>query len=170
MSAVAESANAAAQPDVRELERFLYQEARLLDEQRWEEWDALFAADGEYWVPVTPDQPDPVNHMSLMHEKHLLRAVRIRRFRHPNAFSLQPKPRSVHLISNIFLDDFDSVTAECVVKSSFIMLEYRRDVQNVYGGNYTHTLECAGDSFKIKQKRVDLVNCDAALESILLYL
>ena len=170
MSAVAKSTNAVVRPDVRELERFLYQEARLLDEQRWEDWDALFAEDGEYWVPVSPDQPDPVNHMSLMHEKHLLRAVRIRRFRHPNAFSLQPKPRSVHLVSNVFLDDVDASSGDCIVKSSFIMLEYRRDVQTVYGGNYTHTLQIAGDSYKIKRKRIDLVNCDAALESIHLYL
>ncbi len=170
MSAVVESTGTVARPDVRDLERFLYQEARALDEQRWEDWDALFVEDGEYWVPVSPQQPDPVNHMSLMYEKHLLRAVRIRRFRHPSAFSLQPKPRSVHLISNVFLADFDEATGGCVVKSSFIMLEYRREVQNVYGGSYTHTLEAAEHGYKIKQKRVDLVNCDAALESILLYL
>lgn len=34
--------------DLRELEQFLYHEGRLLDEQRWEEWNALFTADGTY--------------------------------------------------------------------------------------------------------------------------
>ena len=38
-------------PDLRELEQFLYHEARLLDEQRWEEWNALYLEDAEYWGP-----------------------------------------------------------------------------------------------------------------------
>ena len=37
-----------------EVERFLYREARLLDERRFEEWMNLFAEDGYYWVPAAP--------------------------------------------------------------------------------------------------------------------
>lgn len=29
--------------------RFVLQEARLLDEKRWDEWLELFAEDGVYW-------------------------------------------------------------------------------------------------------------------------
>ena len=88
-------------------EDFLVQEARLLDEQKFDEWSALFVENGEYWVPVTPDQPDPLNHISLMYETDLLRAVRIKRFSHPNAFSLQPMPRSSHIVTNVLVDDRD---------------------------------------------------------------
>jgi benzoate/toluate 1,2-dioxygenase beta subunit len=157
-------------PDRTELEAFLFHEARLLDEQRWDEWNALFTADGSYWVPAAPDQPDPVNHVSLVYETALLRAVRIKRFRHPNAFSLQPRPRSVHLVSNVMLDGFDEATGECVVRSSFIMLQYRREKQDVFGGRYTHRLKREGGELRIVEKRVDLVNCDAPMENILLYL
>ena len=52
-------------PDIKSIEQFLYHEARLLDEQRWEEWNALYPEDAEYWVPATPGQPDPHNHVSL---------------------------------------------------------------------------------------------------------
>ena len=42
---------------LRQIEQFLYQEARLLDERRFWEWDKLFTDTGMYWVP----------HLSLIH-------------------------------------------------------------------------------------------------------
>ncbi|MFT5350709.1 MAG: 3-phenylpropionate/cinnamic acid dioxygenase small subunit [Planctomycetota bacterium] len=169
MSAVAESTDTNKAPDIKDLEQFLFLEARLIDEQRWEEWNALFTDEGEYWVPVSPDQPDAKNHVSLMYETELLRAVRIKRFKHPNAFSLKPAPRCSHIVSNVMLDEYDSATGVCIVKSRFLMLQYRREEQDVFGGSYTHLLKVEELGFRIKKKRVDLINCDAPLGNILLY-
>ena len=157
-------------PDIKSIEQFLYHEARLLDEQRWEEWNALYLDDAEYWVPAAPDQPDPHNHVSLIYETGLLRAVRIKRYKHPNAFSLQPRPRSVHLINNIILDKFDTDSGECSVNSRFVMLQYRREKQDVFAGSCNHRLRIEGNEYRIAGKRVDLLNCDAPLENILIYL
>lgn len=156
--------------DLRAFEQFLYLEARLLDEQRWDDWAQLFVADGIYWVPASPGQPNPQDHISLMYETDLLRKIRIQRFSDPNAFSLQPMPRSVHLISNVMLDDADDQAGAYTVRSSFFMLQFRRDVQTVLGGSCLHRLTAHGDSYRIVSKRVDLINCDAALESILVYI
>lgn len=170
MTAVAESNSPGNQPHLKELEQFLFHEARLIDEQRWQEWNDLFIEEGEYWVPASPEQADAKNHVSLMYETDLLRAVRIKRFKHPNAFSLKPAPRSSHMLSNVMLDDYDETTGVCIVKSRFIMLQYRREEQDVFGGSYTHCLKSTDDGYKIKKKKVDLINCDAALGNILLYL
>jgi ethylbenzene dioxygenase beta subunit len=35
---------------IREVEQFLYREARLLDERRFHEWLALFTDDVRYWM------------------------------------------------------------------------------------------------------------------------
>lgn len=156
----------AERPTQQRLEHFLYHEARLIDEKRWEEWNELFTEDGEYWVPATRGQPDPKNHVSLMYETSLLREIRLRRYRHPNAMSLQPQPYSVHLVSNVMLDEFDSATGECIVNSRFVMLEFRRDEQRTYGGAATHELLPDGDAFRIRMKKVELVNCDGVLPSI----
>ncbi len=160
----------ASAPDLRDIEQFLYLEARLLDEKRWDEWQAMFADDGEYWIPATRGQPDPVNHVSIMYEKSLLRAVRLKRYRHPNAMSLQPVPYSVHTVSNVMLDSFDEQRRVCEVNSRFVMLEYRRDVTNTFGGAYTHTLESFDDTFRIRMKKVEIINCDGVLSSIQLYI
>jgi 3-phenylpropionate/cinnamic acid dioxygenase small subunit len=49
-----------------DLIRFVYHEARLLDEQRFDEWLALFAADGRYWMPLEYGQTDRRLTASLM--------------------------------------------------------------------------------------------------------
>ena len=160
---------ATTKPGIHELEQYVYNEARLIDEKRWDEWAALFTEEGEYWVPASRAQPNPTEHVSIVYEQSLLRAVRLKRYNHPNAMSLQPVPYSVHLISNVMLDSYDEVEQVSIVNSRFIMLEYRRDKQQTFGGAVTHTLERADDSWKIRQKKVELVNCDAALSSIQIY-
>src|SRR5262249_60595864 len=37
---------------IREVEQFLYREARLLDERRLHEWVELFTEDVRYWMPM----------------------------------------------------------------------------------------------------------------------
>jgi benzoate/toluate 1,2-dioxygenase beta subunit len=155
-------------PDLRVIEQFLYHEARLLDEQRWEEWNALFTEDGLYWAPASPEQPDATHHVSLIYENALLRAVRIKRFRHPNAFSLQPKPRTVHMVSNVMLDSV-AQNGDCVVTSRFLMAQYRREKQDLFAGTYTHHLRSTAGGFRIALKKAELVNCDAPMENVLVY-
>ncbi len=153
-------------PSLRSVEEFLFYEARLLDQGRLEEWGQLFTDDGIYWVPATVDQPDPIHHVSLMYDDKLLRAVRIRRFADKQAIPLQPLPRSVHLVSNIEIDNYSSSSRECIISSSFIVLQYQRDKQAVFGGCYTHTLRWDDERFAIKQKKAELANCEAAHENI----
>ncbi len=162
--------NPHAAPDIRVLEEYLYHEARLIDEMRLEEWSGLFTEDGTYWVPATAGQPDPVNHVSLMYEDRLMRAVRIERYKNPNAISLQPQPRCVHLVSNVMLEEFDPESGDCIVSSRFVVFEYRRAEQFVYGGTYRHDLAATEQGYRIRQKKVELVNCDGPQWNIQVYL
>src|SRR6266511_5835490 len=54
--------------DVARCERFLMHEARLLDDARFDDWLALFTADGWYWVPSEPEQGNPHDTVSLMYD------------------------------------------------------------------------------------------------------
>ncbi|OGT81951.1 MAG: hypothetical protein A3H91_13970 [Gammaproteobacteria bacterium RIFCSPLOWO2_02_FULL_61_13] len=159
---------AKAPADLRVIEQFLYHEARLLDEQRWDEWDALFTDAGVYWAPASPDQANATHNVSLIYENALLRAVRIKRFRHPNAFSLQPRPRTVHAVTNVMLDSME-VNGDCVVTSRFQMIHYRREKQDLFAGTYTHHLRSSPEGYRMALKKAELVNCDAPMESVLVY-
>jgi len=46
-----------AQPQVKTLIEFVYREARLIDEKRFDEWYDLYADDGRYWMPLMRSQP-----------------------------------------------------------------------------------------------------------------
>ena len=77
------------------VEAFLYREARLLDEQRFEDWLALFDEDGLYWIPGLPGQTDRFGAVSIVHEDRTVLRMRVRRISHPRAWSLMPLPRSL---------------------------------------------------------------------------
>lgn len=156
--------------DIRSVEQFLFREAALLDDKRFQEWNELFTEDGDYWIPASINQPDPLDHVSLVYEDRLLRLVRIRRFEDPNAFSLQPIPQSSHLVSNICLDGFDGERQVHVVTSRFVVTEFRRDRQTLFTGRYTHWLKPSPSGLKIQRKRVDLVDCEGARGDISIYL
>ena len=51
---------------------FVYHEARLIDEKRFDEWYELFTDDALYWMPLTRDQPVGEAHTSLFYEDKLL--------------------------------------------------------------------------------------------------
>jgi len=147
---------------------FLTHESRLLDAECWEEWNALFAPDGVYWMPATPGQKDARQMVSLMHDTPLLRDVRIRRFADPNAFSLQPRPRTLRFVANILVDAME----DGVIKASgrLIASQYRRGETVHFHAAVTWQLVTIDTALRIAQKRVELVNCDAALGDIHHYL
>ena len=44
---------------LKEVEQFLYREARYADEHAYDDWEALWTDDGVYWVPFGSDDADP---------------------------------------------------------------------------------------------------------------
>jgi benzoate/toluate 1,2-dioxygenase beta subunit len=153
----------------REVEQFLFFEARLLDERRWDEWLELFTPDGLYWAPLERGQTDAKNHVSLFYEDSLLRSVRARRLDERNAWSQQPVARTQHLVGNVDIETIHE-TGGVVARSAFHMIEWARGEQRLLGGAYTHTLIRADVGFKIALKRVDLVNCDAIHQALEVFL
>ena len=152
------------------LTRFVIEEARLLDEKRFDEWYELFADDAYYWVPLTPGQPDPLQHNSLAYEDKLLLQLRIERLKRPNAFSQKPASRCHHLLQAPEVEKSDDAKGEYLTRTQMIYTETRGDESQRYAATAWHTLAVVDKKLKIKLKRVDILNSDAALPSIQLFL
>lgn len=150
--------------DVSECERFLIHEARLLDEARFDEWLALFAPDAWYWVPAEPGQSSPRDTISLIYDDRRLLETRVRRLASPRIYSQEPRSRTSRIIANITVEE--SAADACTVRSKFQLLEYRRETQRMFGGTCLHRLARAANGIQIAWKRVDLVNCDAPHEGL----
>lgn len=151
---------------IRRVEEFLFHEARLLDEREFEAWMALFSEDGIYWIPATPGQADPLGEVSIAYEDRQLIDVRVRRLRHPENYADQPQARTRRVIGNVMLDD--GANGSAVVRSNFTLVEFQNDEQRLFAGEYIHTLREDGDGFRIAQKRVNLLNCDAPMGGIVI--
>jgi ethylbenzene dioxygenase subunit beta len=153
--------------DVAACEQFLIHEARLLDEARFDEWLALFTADAWYWVPSQPDQKNPRDIISLIYDDRRLLETRVRRLSSPRIYSQEPRSRTSRIVANVTIEEAAADGQACTVRSKFQLSEYRRNAQTPYAGTSFHRLVRVGDDLRIAWKRVDLVNCDAPLEGLL---
>ena len=152
--------------ELAEAERFLLHEARLLDEARFEDWLALFTADAWYWVPIAPDQDNPHDTVSLIYDDRRLLETRVRRLANPSMHAQTPPARASRLVANVTAED--SAADALVTRSKLLMVEYRRNAQRLFAATCRHRLVARESGLAIAWKRVDLVNCDAELEGIVL--
>lgn len=149
---------------------FVVREARLLDAKRYDEWNALFTDDAFYWVPLVPDQEDGINHSSHLYEDKLLRKLRIERLKSPRAFSQQPPSRCHHLLQTPTVEHVDTAVNRFVLRTEFHYTESQGDELQFYVGSAYHHLTLAGGGLRMTLKRVDLLNCDAALPAVQLFI
>ena len=127
----------------------------------------LFADDGVYWAPSTPDQAGPADHVSLIYDDRDAMRTRIQRLRHPRIHAQNPHTRTSRIVVNPFVERFDDLAGTCVVRSKFMLYEYRPSIpeaqERVLAGTYWHTLTTTPNGFLIRKKKALLANCDARL-------
>ena len=157
-------------PTDQELIDFVVREARLIDQQRFDEWLALYADDGYYWMPLEWNQTDPRLTCSLMYEDKLLLSIRVERLKGARTFSQRPKSRCHHVLQTPQVDSRDEANNSYVTWTPMHYIETRLDDQTLYAVWATHHLTVEDGRLRIKLKRVDLINCDAAFGNIQLFM
>ncbi len=158
----------------RELADFVAAEAALLDAGRHDEWLALFAEDGRYWVPLQgARQADPFSHQSIAYEDRMLLALRVERLKHPRAHSQHPRSRSLHVLQRSVVEPRDLEGAESEthrLRTPFIYVEARGEEDLMLAGTYRHLLSRIDGAWKIRQKRIDLLDSERPLPAIQLFI
>ena len=139
-----------------QVQRFLFHEARLLDERRLQEWVALYADDAEYWVPYAWGQESPKDHVSLFYETKSLLGMRVDRLERELSPLDSPAARVNHYLTNVTVEE----GAELKARAQLLFVEYRRGEQRWFAGRATWRLRPRGESFMIAAKRVDLLNAE----------
>ena len=158
------------QDAIRGVEQYIYREARLLDERRWQEWLDLWTDDGMYWIPHSFEQTSPYEHISLCWENKLLRELRIRRLENSRNWSQQPVTQSCRVVSNVMIDGTDP-DGYLVVRSAFHSMEWRGKEQVHRVGSLIHKLQAQEDGgWKLRMKQVNLVDRDAVHGAIQVYI
>jgi benzoate/toluate 1,2-dioxygenase beta subunit len=155
-----------ASPSLAECEAFLVGEAQLLDEGRFEDWLALFTENAWYWVPSEPNQDNPLATVSLMYDDRRLLETRVRRLVSPRMHAQEPRSRTSRIVANVTLRE--RRPAGALVRSKFMMVEFRRGEQRLFAGTSLHELVRTESGLRIASKRVDLVNCDAPMDGLVI--
>jgi len=150
--------------DRRQIEEFVYREARLQDEGRYDEWDALWAEDAHYWVPANGDGTDPERQISIINDNRKRIATRVNQLMTGERHSQVPPSRMRRLISNIEIEEDE--TEEVKVGSNFILIESRSHSMTTWAGRTVHTLRHEGGTLKLARKKVILVNNSEALPTM----
>jgi benzoate/toluate 1,2-dioxygenase subunit beta len=149
---------------LRAVEQFIFREARLADEHAYEDWEALWADDGVYWVPAGGDDIDPDRTMSIIYDNRSRIRLRVKQYLTGKRHAQAPPSRVRRVISNVeVLDDDGELTRAA---ANFICVESRERGLTTWAGHYEYTLRRAGDGFAMVRKKVALVNNDRELYTL----
>ena len=77
---------------IRVVEAFIYRETFLADENRYEDWEQLWADDGTYWVPLLPHD-DPYSDTSIVFDNRRRIGIRVRQLVEGRRPTQTPKSR-----------------------------------------------------------------------------
>lgn len=147
---------------------FLTREARLIDASRFDDWLALFSGDCLYWVPITPGGGDPRHEVSHAFDDHRRLTDRVYWLDTGLAFSQIPPSRTRRLITNIETID-DPETGATLVRSDFLLTEFRAGITKTYTGWYGHALVDDGaGGWQVRLKQVNLLDSDQLHENLTL--
>jgi len=157
---------------IREVEQFLFREARLLDERRFHEWLGLFTEDVHYWMTartnryprsskaiaiLDPDRysdADVVDELGLFDEDIQTLTARVARLDTGMAWAEDPPSRTRHFVSNIEVTSGDT---EVAVHCNFIVYRSRGETeQDFYVGAREDTLRRVDGGWKIARRRMVL--------------
>jgi 3-phenylpropionate/cinnamic acid dioxygenase small subunit len=147
-----------------EVEDFLYQEAELLDERRYEEWLELFTDDARYWMPmrrnVPADEPEreftregvDVNWFDEGKDTLTRRVKQIRTGVH---WAEQPPSRICHMVSNVQIREAGG--DEVHVKSRFLLYRNRVETEtDLLVGKREDVLRRVNGGFRIARRKIIL--------------
>jgi 3-phenylpropionate/cinnamic acid dioxygenase small subunit len=149
---------------LRQVEQFIYREARLQDEHRYEEWEALWTDDGVYWIPANDDDIDPETQMSIVYDNRSRIGVRVRQLLSGKRHSQMPASRLRHMIANIELNGGDDgdIRAGCNV----LVFESNPRDDTVWAARTDYVLRNEAGTLMMARKKVALVNCDKPLYTL----
>jgi 3-phenylpropionate/cinnamic acid dioxygenase small subunit len=144
------------------IEAFVYREARLADESRYSEWEALWDDDGLYWVPMSPDA-DPRTTLSYVYDNRRRIRSRVAQLNTGSRHSQTPPSKMRRLLTNLELLDHDDETV--TVGSNFVLYEYRF-AMTVWAGRVIHRVRTNGPEPRLVAKTVHLVNAGDPLPTM----
>ncbi|MBV8736892.1 MAG: 3-phenylpropionate/cinnamic acid dioxygenase subunit beta [Alphaproteobacteria bacterium] len=152
-----------------EIEDFLYHEAELLDERRYEDWLKLAADDIRYWMPMRRNVKFGEQQREFTRADHDINWFdegretlerRVRQIMTGIHWAEEPVSRITHIVSNVqLLEAIPSVDAAAEVLAKCRFLIYRNRVEtetDILVGKREDRLRRVGESWQIARRKIIL--------------
>jgi 3-phenylpropionate/cinnamic acid dioxygenase small subunit len=152
-----------------EIEDFLYHEAELLDERRYEDWLALVADDVRYWMPMRRNVKVGEQQREFTRADHDINWFdegketlerRVKQILTGMHWAEEPVSRISHMVSNVqLLEARPSVAepAEVAVKCRFLIYRNRVETEtDILVGKREDLLRRIGGGWQIARRKIIL--------------
>ncbi len=139
----------------------LYREARLLDDQQWDDWLECYHPEAEFWMPSWDDDDqlidDPQREISLIYYPNRQGLEdRVFRIKTERSSATMPDTRTSHNISNV---EIEKQEGELVtVRFNWFTLSHRYKATGTYFGMSRYVLDFGGAQPVIRRKYIVLKN------------
>jgi 3-phenylpropionate/cinnamic acid dioxygenase small subunit len=142
----------------------IHREAMYLDEQRWDDWLALYMEDCEYWMPAWKADGTPTTNpqAELSHIYYANRAGledRIVRIRSGKSAASTPMPRTAHILGTVL--PAEVVAADRLrLNSTWVSHVFfpRSRESHAFFGRSEHELVLRDGDWQISRKKILLQN------------
>ena len=148
----------------REIEQFLYAEAEILDQRRFDEWLDLFTDDVRYWMPMrrnvkageqARENTREGEEVAWFDEGKETLIQRVQQIHTGIHWAEEPLSRVCHMVSNVQLLDVTGPDAK--VKSRFLVYRSRLETEtDIFVGKREDTLRRVGADWKIARRAIYL--------------
>ena len=141
-----------------EITDFLHREARLADEFRLDEWEALLTNDFHYWVPAGRIQGEPSEQLAYLNDNRTRVATRVRQLKTGKRLSQLPISPMRRVISNIEIDAEGD--GEFSVIANFVIYEIAVQSSGelrVWPGQAQYKLRRVDGTLRMSAKWIELV-------------
>ena len=155
--------------DLREVEQFLFREARLADEHQYEAWEALWTDDAVYWVPAGAEDSDPQTTMSVLFDNRNRISTRIKQLQTGRRHAQVPRSKSRRVLGNVELmptDERAPVPSDLQVGANFVLVESRERGTQTWAGRCTYRLRRVDGDLRLSYKKVALVDSAFVLPTL----
>ena len=148
-------------PSMQDILAFLYREARLLDDEQWDEWLECYHPEARFWMPSWDDDgklvTDPQREISLVYypDRQGLED-RVFRIKTERSSATMPDTRTSHNIANVELESAEG--GVLTVRFNWNTLSHRYHTNYSYFGMSRYVIDFTGPRPRILDKYVVLKN------------
>ena len=146
-----------------EVEKFIFREARLLDERRLTDWLDLFADDIHYFMPIRRnikfgdwdlEYSNPETEISYFDEGKDILTGRVRQINTGVHWAEEPVSRFEHIISNVEILGVEGDEVEIASKFFCYQNRLQDEVQTFVGRRYDLLRRDPDTKFKIVKRKI----------------